>query len=130
MQYEKELSLNEPLDPLVILSNKENEILKEIPIAIIESENKLHIFKPSIDLRKKRKVPSNPQFNINIGLNLPPNIKPEEIPQKEQQVLQQWINQIGKNIQQVVQQEIMRQSPVVGVDVKIFGGSWKEYEEV
>jgi len=129
LEYERFLQLIDPLDPLVILTGKEEEHIERIPIAIIESENKTHVFTTKIDFKRKRQVPSNPQINLNLGLNLPPNIRPEEIPQQAQQILQQVINQIAQNVQQLVQQEIIRQSPEVGIDMKIYGGKWEEHIE-
>lgn len=129
LKYEEFLKFDEPLDPLVILTGKEEEHLEKIPIAIIESKNKMHIFSTRIDFKKRRQIPSNPQINLNLGLNLPPNIKPEEIPQQVQQILQQMINQIAQNAQRLVQQEIIRQSPEVGIDIRVYGGKWEEYKE-
>lgn len=128
LQYETFLKLAEPLDPLVTLTGKEEEHLEQIPIAIIESENKTHVFKTNIDFKRKRQMPSNLQINLNMGLNLPPNIRPEEIPQQTQQILQQMINQITQNAQQLVQQEITRQSPEIGIDIRVYGGKWEEYK--
>jgi hypothetical protein len=129
LEYERFLQLTDPLDPLVILTGKEEEHIEQIPIAIIESENKTHVFTTKIDFKRKRQVPSNLQINLNLGLNLPPNIRPEEIPRQAQQILQQVINQIAQNVQQLVQQEIIRQSPEVGIDIKIYGGKWEEHIE-
>ena len=129
LKYEEFLKFDEPLDPLVMLTGKEEEHLEKIPIALIESENKMHIFTTRIDFKRKRQVPANLQINLNLGLNLPPNIKPEEIPQQVQQIIQQMINQITQNAQRLVQQEIIRQSPEVGVDIKVYGGKWGEYKE-
>lgn len=129
LKYERFLKLAEPLDPLVTLTGKEEEHLEQIPIAIIESENKTHVFTTRIDFKRKRQVPSNPQINLNLGLNLPPNIRPEEIPQQVQQILHQKINQIAKNVQRLVQEEIVRQSPEVGIDIRVYGGKWEEYKE-
>ncbi|MBU0568461.1 hypothetical protein KJ693_07265 [bacterium] len=129
LQYEKFLKLAEPLDPLVTLTGKEEEHLEDMPIAVIESENKMHVFTAKIDFKRRRHVPSNPQINLNLGLNLPPNIRPEEIPQQVQQILQQMINQITQNVQQLVQQEITKQSPEVGIDIRVYGGKWEESKE-
>jgi len=129
LKYEEFLKFDEPLDPLVTLTGKEEEHLEKIPIALIESENKMHIFTTRIDFKRKRQVPANPQINLNLGLNLPPNIKPEEIPQQVQQIIQQMINQIAQNAQRLVQQEIIRQSPEVGVDIRVYGGKWEECKE-
>jgi len=128
LKYEEFLKLTEPLDPLVALSGKEEEHLEEVPIAIIESENKTDVFTTRVDFKRRRQVPSNPQINLNLGLNLPPNVRPEQIPPQLQQILQQMINQVVPSVQQLVQQEIIRQSPEVGIDIRVYGGRWKEYE--
>ena len=125
LEYEEFLNLNEPLDQLVILSGKEEEHLEQIPIAIIESENKMHVFTTRIDFKRRRQVPPNPQINLNLGLSLPSNIKPEEIPQQAQQIMQQMVNQVAQDVQQLIQQEIMRQSPEVGIDIRVYGGKWE-----
>jgi hypothetical protein len=129
LKYEEFLKLTEPLDPLVALTGKEEEHFEQIPIAIIESENKTHVFITRIDFKRRRQVPSNPQINLNLGLNLPPNIKPEDIPQQFQEIVQQMINQIAQNVQQLVQKEIVRQSPEVGIDIRVYGGRWEEYKK-
>lgn len=126
LKYEDILKLAEPIDPLVALTGKEEEHFERIPIAIIESENKAHLFTTKVDLRRRRQVPPNLQINLNLGLNLPPGIQPEQIPQQAQQILQQLINQISQAAQQVVQQEVMRQSPEVALDVRVYGGKWEE----
>ena len=108
------------------MSGKEEDHLTNVPIAIMESENKLHVFNTQIDLKRRRQVPPSPQININVGLSLPPNIRPEEIPQEAQRILQQMINQIAQDIPRIVQQEITRQSPEIGIDVRVYGGKWKE----
>jgi len=128
LKYEGFLKLTEPIDPLVVLTGKEEDHFEKIPIAIIESENKIHLFTTKTDLRRRRQVPPNLQINMNLGLNLPPGIRPEEIPQQTQQILQQLISQIGQAAQQVVQQEIKRQSPEVGLDVRVYGGKWEEQQ--
>ena len=129
LEYEKILRLNEPIDPYLTLDGKEEAHLDGIPIALIESEKMLHVFRVQIDFKRKRQIPSNPQINLNIGLNLPPNIKLEDIPTNVQQILQQMINQIAQCLSQLVQQEIIRQSPEIGVEFKVYGGKWEEEKE-
>jgi hypothetical protein len=126
LEYEKIIRLNEPIDPLLTLVGKEEAHLDGIPIALIESEKMLHVFRVQIDFKRKRQIPSNPQINLNIGLSLPPNIRPEDIPTNVQQILQQMINQIAQRLPQLVQQEIIRQSPETGVDIRPYGGKWGE----
>jgi len=129
LEYEKALALNEPLDPLVILSSKDHVVLSDVPIAFIESEAKTHMFTTSVDLRKRRQVPTNPQISLNIGLSLPAGVKPEQIPGQVQQVLQQMVEQVSKDIPRMVQREIVRQSPEVGIDMRVYGGRWLEQQE-
>jgi hypothetical protein len=129
LKYEEFLKLTEPLDPLVLLNKEEEVHLEQIPIAIIESENKTHVFNTKIDFKKRRQIPSNPQLNINLNLALPPDIKPENIPRQAQQILQQMLSQIAQAIPQLVHQEISRQSPEIGIDIRVYGGKWEEIKE-
>ena len=126
LTYEDFLKLNDPIHPEVELGSDERKILENLPIAVIESGKKLHIFETNIELRKNRKVPPSPQINLNVNLQLPPGIQPAQIPQQAQQILQQLMAQISKNITQMVQQEIIRQSPIVGIGGRVYGGKWYE----
>ena len=126
LKYEEFLKLREPVHPEILLKDKEQHQIEDIPIAVIESSKKLHIFKTNIELKKKRNIPPNPQININLGLQLPPGISPQQIPHQAQQILNQILNQISQIIPNVVQQEIVRQSPVIGIEVKAYGGKWTE----
>lgn len=125
--YENFLKLMKPIDPEIELLNDEKKVLEKLPIAIIESLKKLHIFKMNIELKKKRRIPSSPQINLNVNMQLPANIKQSQIPQKVKQIYQKLMKQISKIIPRMVQEEIIKQSPIVGIDVKIYGGKW--YEE-
>lgn len=130
-EYENWLQLTEPLDPEELLTrgDQEKHSADNIPIAVIESTSKLDVFEVSSVFRRKRQVPSNPQININMTLGLPPGLDPAELPQNSQQVLQQLIGQISQAIPQIVQQELVRQSPIVGIEGRTFGGRWKEKPE-
>ncbi len=129
LKYEDFLKLNEPLDPLVILTGREEQHLENIHIGVIESENKTHVFPIQVDLKRKRQVSPNLQINLNLTLNLPPSIRPENIPQNTQQIVQQMVNQAARNLQPLVQQEIIRQSPEIGLDMKIYGGRWQKHNQ-
>ena len=126
LKYEEFLKLREPVHPEIFLKDKEQHQIKDMPIAVIESSKKLHIFKTNIELKKKRNIPPNPQININLGLQLPPEISPQQIPHQAQQILNQILNQISQIIPNIVQQEIVRQSPVIGIEGKAYGGKWAE----
>jgi len=127
-EYERLLQLNEPIDPEELLTreNKEEQAMENIPLAIIESIPKLDIFELNSVFRRKRQVPPNPQININMNLGLPPGIDPTKLPQNFQQIVQQLMGQIAQAIPQIVHQEIIRQSPIVGIEGRTFGGQWRE----
>ena len=124
LKYEDFLELNNPIYPEVELRNQESRTLDNIPIAVIESAEKLHIFKDNIQINKNRQIPPSPQININVNLALPPEIKPNQIPQQAKKILQELNSQIAEQIPQIVQQEIVRQSPIVGIGVRSYGGKW------
>jgi hypothetical protein len=127
-EYERLLQLVEPIDPEEMLTrqNKEEISLDNIPLAVIESINKLDIFELNSIFRRKRQIPPNPQININMNLGLPPGVDPATLPQNFQQIVQQLMGQIAQTIPQIVQQEIIRQSPIVGIEGRSFGGQWRE----
>lgn len=126
LKYEKFLKLREPIHPEIILKDKEQHQIENMPIAVIESSKKLHVFKTNIELKKKRNIPPNPQININLGLQLPPGVSPQQLPQQTQQILNQLLNQISQMIPNIVHQEIARQSPVIGIEGRTLGGRWVE----
>jgi hypothetical protein len=127
-EYERLLQLTEPIDPEELLTreNKEEYAIDSIPIAIVETIPKLDMFELNTFFRRKRQVPPNPQININMNLGLPPGIDPTKLSQNFQQIVQQLMGQIAQAIPQIVQQEIVRQSPIVGIEGRTFGGMWKE----
>jgi len=128
--YEEMLMLNEPIDFELTLSeeNTDKKILENIAIACIESILRLDIFSHHIRIIRRRKIPPNPQININVNVGLPPGINVQQIPQQAQQILQQLIQQLMPNIQQQVQRELVRQSPAIGIETNIYGGRWRKVE--
>ncbi len=130
-KYESWLQLNEPIDPEELLSreNKEEHIEERIPLAVIESVHKLHVFEINAVFRRKRQMPPNPQININVNLGLPPGTDPARLPANCQQIMQQLLGQIGEAIRQIVQEEIIRQSPIVGIEARSYGGKWREKKD-
>jgi len=127
-EYETLLQLNEPIDPEELLTSKakEEHVEEHIPLAIIESVQKLDVFEINAVFRRKRQIPTNPQININLNAGLPPGMDPAQLPANFQQIVQQLLGQISQAIPQIVQQEIVRQSPIVGIDGRTYGGKWRE----
>lgn len=127
-QYEELLDLNSSTDIWSYFpdENVDNLAEEEKPIAIIESNNKLHAFVGSLRARKKRQIPQNLSLNLNVPLQLPPNIRVEDLPQNIQQLLQRLIQQAMGRIQNQVTQELQRQCPVEKVEHRFHGGRWIE----
>jgi hypothetical protein len=127
-EYGELLKIDNPIDPEELLSQEDTEeyILHNIPLAVIESIHKLDIFEINVIFRRRRNIPSNPQISINLNLGFPPGFDLASLPQNFQNIVQQLMQPINQAIPQIVQQEIVRQSPVVGIERKPFGGKWKE----
>lgn len=130
-EYETLLQLNEPIDPeeLLVSKNKEEHIEQNIPLAVIESAQKLDVFEINAVFRRKRQIPPNPQININLNFGLPPGMDAAQLPANFQQIIQQLLGQISQTIPQIVQQEIVRQSPIVGIEGRTYGGKWREKKD-
>lgn len=126
LKYEEFLKLREPIHPEIILEDKEHHKIENMPIAVIESSKKLYIFRTNVELKKIRKIPPNPQININLGLQLPPGVSPHQIPEQAQQIINQLLNQISQVIPNIVHQELLRQSPVIRIEGRAYGGKWVE----
>ena len=122
--YEEHLKLNEPVDPELELGDDEEKQIDNMEIALIESVQKLHIFKTNVKLKKERQVPPSPNVNINMNLQLPANIQPQQLPAQVQQAIQQMMGQLQQQIGQLVMQEIIRQSPLKGIAGRAYGGRW------
>jgi len=127
-EYETLLQLNDPIDPeeLLISKNKDEHVEERIPLAVIESVQKLEVFEINALFRRRRQVPPNPQININLNVGLPPGIDPARLPTNFQQMTQQLLGQVSQAAPQIVQQEIVRQSPTIGIETRNYGGKWKE----
>lgn len=126
LKYEDFLKLTDPIYPEVELGEDEHKTLNDLPVAVIESVKKLHVHETIVDIKKHRKIPSSPQINLNMNLQLPAGIQPAQIPQQVQSILQQLMNQITQNVTKLVQQEIVKQSPIVGIAGRTYGGKWYE----
>ncbi len=126
-EYEGLLQLNQVIDAEDLLTSKKKEEHTDecVPLAVIESAKMLDVFEINIAFRRKRQIPPNPQINVNLNLGLPPGMDPAQLPPAFQQIIQQLLTQISQVTPQIVQQEITRQSPIVGVELRGYGGKWK-----
>jgi hypothetical protein len=129
-EYESFLLLGEPIDPEELLRGESlEEVSKEnVPLAVIESIPHLDVFELNLAFQRRRQMPSNPQVNINLNVGLPPGLNPADLSTNSQQVLQHIMKQVSDEVPRLVQKEIARQSPIVGVEGRSYGGKWKRKE--
>ncbi len=127
--YEAMLQLSEPLDLEQLLKNQEEQTLSDLRLACIESAHRLDVFEHHLHIKRRRQIPNNPQININVNLALPAGVNLQALPQNIQQLLQQLIQQVSQQIPLLVQQELVRQSPVIGIEARSYGGRWHEVTE-
>lgn len=126
LEYESMLKLQSPLDLMEWLGDEEEKEILNQPVGVIESTGKLHIHESNIKVRKKRKIPPNPQINFQVGLQLPPQLQSQQIPQQIQQLMQQCLQQISQKAPKIIQEELKKQSPIIGLDINPHGGGWHE----
>ncbi len=126
-EYETLLQLNDALEPEELMEQQNKDQIKErVLLAIIESTQKQHVVEANAVFQRRRQIPSNPQININLPLSLPPGLDPAQLPSDIQQLLQQMLTQLSQIIPQIVQQEIVRQSPVIGIEGRVYAAKWIE----
>lgn len=127
LRNEHLLRLGEPISPEeemeAIIDVK---ITENLPLAVLESGELRHVFRSNLSLRKVRQVPSDPEIAVNLSMKLSPEEDPARFSQEMQNLLANLKKQAARNIQTLVQRELQRQSPVVDLDVTLYGGKWVE----
>jgi len=128
LEYETLLRLDETIDPeeLLTTGGKEEHVEEHVPLALIESAQKLDVFEINALFRRKRQIPPNPQINVNLNVGFPPGVDPSQLPANFPHVMQQLLGQVTQSIPQLVQQEIARQSTIIGIEGRTYGGRWVE----
>ena len=124
--YEEFLKIEDPIDLEIELKGKENSALDQVPVAVIESVDKLHVFRLSMNIARKRQVPPNLQMNVNLQLQMPPSVNLQSLPAQAQQILNEMMKQISSAVPKIVQEEIVKQSPMIGFDIRPYGAKWNE----
>jgi hypothetical protein len=126
IEYERFLKLDEPLDVEDALETAkvEEQTLPHFPIAVIESNERCDVLETNVVMKRKRNIPPNPQINLNLSFPLPPHIDPANVPQEIQVFLQMLNNQLTQSLPFIVQNELVRQSPLVGFDLRTYGSKW------
>jgi hypothetical protein len=126
-EYESFFGLREPKDPEMELRSKGKDEVEftDVPVAVIQSANKLDVFRLNWRTRFNRAVPSNPTINVSLNLALPPGLDLSKQPEAGS-ALNQMLGEVNKAVPGIVHKELVRQSPVVGFEVRGYGGRWVE----
>lgn len=123
-EYESDMKLLEPLDPVTALGNDDVHT-EDAVIAVIESTWGVHEHGGTIEVRARRQQPPNLNVALNLNINLPATIDPQS-QAALQQVLQAAQQQILQQAQQAVQQALRDQAPLIGIEAAFRGGRWRE----
>jgi len=120
-EYEKELKLLEPLDPVTALANSD-KYSEPATIALIESTGSLHRHSGELEVRAKRQLP--PSLNVAINVNADVRTLPTNQQQQVQQLMAQLQPLILAQANDAVRQALQAQAPLVGVEVGFRNGRW------
>ena len=127
-EYETDLHLLEPFDPFAAVTSADQH---EQPwtSAVLESTWGAHEFSGTLTAKAQRQMPQNLTVNVNVPVALPPGIDIAQLPQQAQHLLQQIVQAAQQAAilaaQQAVQQALQQQAPVVNVDGRLLGASWR-----
>lgn len=123
-QYEDDLKLLEPIDPVRALTT--TDLYEEDGvIAALESTWAVHEFAGKIEIRARRQMPPNLNVALNLNIQLPPGLNPAQ-QAAMQQLLQAAQQQILQQAQDAVQQALRDNAPPQGADAGFRGGVWRQ----
>lgn len=121
-QYEEDLRLLDPLDPVAALGPND-EYQEDIVTAAIESGWGLHEHGGQLEIKAKRQMPATLNVAVNLNVQMP-----AAVPQNQQAALAQLLQQLQPVLvqaaQQAAQQAVQQQAPIVGVEVSVRGAKW------
>lgn len=126
--YAAEMELEQPIDPeqQFMQSGGDEITIADLVLAEIESVQRRDVFKMSARLSRQRQVPPNPTINVSVNLNLPPQLQPQQLPAGIQQFLQAQMQNVSQQVGAMVRQELVRQSPITGLNITTFGARWRQ----
>jgi hypothetical protein len=121
-QYEGDLKLLEPLDPVQTVAGTDF-YSEDSSIALIESTAAAHSFAGQLEVRAQRQQPPQLNLNLNLNVQLPDGLDPQQ-QAAVQALLQATQQQILQQAQEAVQEALRSSAPLLGVDAAFRGGRW------
>jgi len=122
--YEDQMRIRHPLDSIAAIASTDR-YSEKVTIAAVESSDSGFQFDGTIEVRAKRQFPANLNVALNVALQLPPGIDVAQLPAAVQQLLQQGQQALAQLAQQAVQEAIAQQAPLIGCDVGLRDGQWR-----
>ena len=123
-EYEEFLQLKSSPQPEMELGEAETKQIRDLPLAVLESREKVHVYKADLHLRKERRIPQAPQINLELSLKTPTDMDVSRLQDETKTLLRHLRQKLAQIIHREVEKEIVRQSPVVGVEIRALGGNW------
>jgi hypothetical protein len=123
-EYETDMRLLEPIDPIVALAATDLYEEDGQVIAALESTWAVHEFTGKIEIRAKRQMPPNLNVALNLNIQLPPGLNPAQ-QAAMQQLLQAAQQQILQQAQQAVQDTLRANAPLQGAEAGFRDGIWR-----
>jgi hypothetical protein len=120
--YEREMHMQQPLDPDALMPAASDDYSGPIDIAMIESRELATAFRGELKLKRVRQTPGQININLNLNLAVPPGIDPAAIPPEVVQHLQR---QIQNEVPRLVNEQTRRQSPVLRIEGGVKSGWWQ-----
>lgn len=125
--YEEYLNLQDPIDAHDDFQANDEVVLKNQPLAVIESSTQRHEYRASMKLKQMRNIPQNLQINASLNLQVPQSPSSGQQPvSAPQNLMQTLLEQIQSMIPQIVKNEVARQSPVAGYSIELHSGKWSK----
>ena len=119
------LDLEDPVYPARYLDDEDEKVIRDMPLALLESSGTRTVYEADVAFRRRRDVPQSPDIDLNLNVRLPLESVERKIPRVTKPRLDRLRGHIGRSIETLVMNEIVRQSPAIGVDIQLLGGRWR-----
>lgn len=129
--YEERLQILEPFDPQGLLGDDTDERTFEADGAIIESADRVHIFRQRGRARRIRQTPQALNINLNLTLSLPAQSGAQVAADPRlQEFLQRLQAELAQQVDAKVREQVRQQSAEAGFQVVPRPGRWLDVTQL
>lgn len=129
--YEADLLTRRPVDPASVVS-AQDRYAEPVVLAVAESARAAFEFAGELEVKAKRNVPAELNVALNLQLQLPAGFDAAQAPPEIQALLQQLAQQAQQaalqQVQPALQAALSAQAPLIGTEVGLRGGRWREVD--